>query len=419
MAATARTRNFDEGPAQNQTHFVYTNASGVDSDVYYNYDGAYTNNVCDDYVVDGYHSRIAAGEVINNPCEMTFSSMEESVSDMKYTAYYPGYPPEKTTFIPEDGGNLSAQYRESYLPQWAHGNQADAMSTQLEADAKQICLAKVDKTPYEFLEDLGEIGETIRFLKNPIKGIADLADVYRRKVKRIKRQQLKDEAKALANLWNQYRFAFLPLVRSLVDAIAVAEGWNDITRAPRRSAHARTSDQSSDQSSPLLQTGGRYYFQWSKEDIREEQVHASILYEVTNPVADWRFKLGLRSKDIPRVAWELIPLSFMVDRLYDVRSMIAGALNLADPTVAILAGAVTTREYSEQKISLIARWDIYSAFTWDISDSDHFLYKDFSYKRDSWTPEISDTLPIIDRRQLVQDFESILDLIAISISRLL
>jgi hypothetical protein len=140
-------------------------------------------------------------------------------------------------------------------------------------------------------------------------------------------------------------------------------------------------------------------------------IHASILYEVSNPLVDWKFKLGLRFKDLPTTGWELLPLSFMVDRLLDIRSFFAGAINILDPQVTFLAGSYSVKNLDQHTVSLTERQ--YSGWTHEITKPDFIQFEIFHMERLLWNPQFFDTIPSFTPGGLVKDLTSILDLLAI------
>jgi hypothetical protein len=136
---------------------------------------------------------------------------------------------------------------------------------------------------------------------------------------------------------------------------------------------------------------------------------ASILYTVSNPCYDWRYRLGFRPKDFPTTVWQIMPYSFMVDRLYDVTSFSKGAINLGDPMVKILMGCYS--EHNERSISFEMTGTQNPGGT--IHSSDKPVYTDFSYTRSPWVPTFSDTVPSLNLKGLVEDATKITDLITL------
>jgi len=282
--------------------------------------------------------------------------------------------------------------------------------------AKQHALASVDSTPTAFMEDLGEIRETIQFLKNPIHGLQRLTDTFIKNKRTIQgiRNKL-ERAQALAELWSTYRFAVQPLLRSMVDLLELL-AHEKPSRPKRQRASGRSKDSSESTEPTIYRATPIQYNQVYKYEAlgyRELNAHATILYEVSNPLADWRYLLGLRLKDMPTVAWELLPLSFMVDRLINIRGMIAGVVNYLDPNVEILAASITKRDLSQYTYSF-TEWQhsYYMPNIW-LKNPDWVQYEDFAMERQTYVPSIIDAIPTLTPGGLVKDLETTLDLLAI------
>jgi len=378
-----------------------------------------------DWVVPGYHKLIKDGEVINNPCNYTVTSWEAEASDVYY-CHWPTSTPAEWWKL--DSGNLTLRHLmkgftfnlwdKPYLP---------LPSFDTASASKTKCLADVDSTPYEFFEDLAEVRETIEFLRNPLQGLADLSKVYKKRKRNIERRgdsynpkwDRKAEAKALASLWNQYQFAAAPLVRSCLTAL---EAWNErenLRRPKRRSAHGYS--RSRDTGWQLWQKLAQFSecFEYRRDDASEVFSHATIYYEVDNPLMDWKFALGLRLKDVPTTMWQIMPLSFMVDRLVNVQHAIAGLINLHDPSVTFLAASLTRRYTQEWTISLERKWHPFGTMTFAINRPDKVNFLKFTYDRDLWTPSVRDTIPPVTWDGLTSDIVKTTDLIALTLSFIL
>jgi hypothetical protein len=382
-----------------------------------------------DVVTPGYHTKIKKGEIVNSPClykSKTYYAEEhpDGPSELKIVGlgYYSGKTWEKV------GGNFTANWVESLTPAddpryLAFYPLISLPSYNTDAEAKQKALANVDSTPYEFFEDLLEIRETVRLLRDPLSALRDLSEAYKRAKRLLTKRNpwlnSKQLAKAHAGLWNQYRFAFSPLVRSLLSGYEAFEKWETLERPPRRNSHYRSEADDKKVHRYGRNVGGYTTFYVDKSCTVKKESHASILYEVTNPLVNWNFKLGLRSKDIPYVAWQIMPLSFMVDRLVDISSAIGGLMNLADPAVVFLAGSVTTRKTISTRTSVDYVYTGYGVYqSTPIKNPDAVVYDKFEYERVIWNPTLGDIVPVPNWTGLVEDFTKTLDLIAIITSNM-
>jgi hypothetical protein len=351
----------------------------------------------DDYITPNFHQLKAEGVVVNNPAVYELVEVQRD-----------GFGEYTSTNL--SSGSVDVCSGPGSLTQWHTDRVAvppiltkdvpDALYDKL----RHQCLARVDSTPYSFAEDLFELRETLNFLRNPLGSIRDLSKSFSKDVKRLttRKKSLK-RAQAISSVWLSYRFAFSPLVRSVCDLIEARTA--EIVRPPRRTA--RASETFTDHVSEYTQTGPYKFYQSASF---EANLKAGLLYTVSNPVVDWRFRYGLRFKDIPTTLWAVFPYSFMVDRVVNLTDTFKGLINLSDPSVEILAGWVTTKRDHQYSISL--REQEQSGYSIIISpDTDRT--KSFLYEREVWSPSYSDTIPNHGILGLVDDSVKVVDLLTL------
>jgi hypothetical protein len=197
-------------------------------------------------------------------------------------------------------------------------------------------------------------------------------------------------------------------VRSSIDAL---EAYSDLkpTPPPRQIARGFWRD-SNEVVGDLNKSGHVFSREWKKQ----RDTKASILYEVSNPVHDWKYKLGFRMKDVPTTIWQVMPYSFMVDRAYDVTSFFEGVINMLDPNVKILAGSVRVKATDTQTYQYVDHVDS-DGWTRNVS-ADEVVDKHFVYDRAVWHPSIGDALPVFKPKGLIDDTTKLLDLFAITMT---
>jgi len=355
-----------------------------------------------DTVVPGFKAISAAGGIVNNPMTKISSSLYSGGGS--YTAT------NGTSRVygePVNGGSASLDAAAvSGLTRLITSYD----DTKVIAQAKLLALANIDATPYAFFEDLLEIRETIEFLRNPLSAVNDLskaAKAWRKK----KFGAAADSADAIASAWTQYRFAISPLIRSANNAWeAYKKGKKHIPK--RRTAHGSwIGEQVMNVPDKLI--GINHFVQ---DDNWRTEVHASILYEATNPILTWQQQLGLRNKDLPETLWNIVSLSFMVDRLIDISSSIKGLVALSDPSINILCGSVRKRVVSSYSFSWIGQ---NQPPPWSVSVSgDTVMQQDDITTRYPWIPSPSDAIPpiksdVFGYRGMLSDVNSIIDLVAL------
>jgi len=410
----SRYRENSTGPVLEDA--VLENIVGYTDTVYGPYETAAMTESISDVVTPDYRKRIARGEIINNACIMSVST--HSTTGSGYVEHFPNANKHyKTT------GPVTAHFKNGVSGFW------DGLSASVadpETRCKLVALANIDSTPYAFGEDALETRETLRFLRNPIKSLQSISRAFKgtyydtiRRRSRIKGGKLLEYvrndklvpskrdaliiAKAHADVWLQYRFAVSPLVRSVSDAVDAY-----FTSAPiipkRQFARCKLLEEASD-SGDL--TSGTLVF--SRTLTEELEGHATIMYRVSNPVYDWKHRLGFRVKDWPTTAWQVLPYSFMVDRLFDVTSLSKGLINLADPNVRIIMGCYRTKSTSLQKYKFVDR--NLAGFT--IHSSEEHTHTQFAYERHPWKPSAFDAVPRFTPKYFVKDATYIADAVAL------
>jgi hypothetical protein len=357
--------------------------------------------VISDFTTKNYHSAIAAGAIINHACVISRELLEEggghwnNVRDSDGQGLY-------TTgdFFPVQ----RLQDNVVYIPQ----KPDPSLHHQ---HAMQQCLAAIDETPYNFLEDVGEIAETLRFLKSPGRSLLKLARDSQKKswkIRNNKKMKAQQTADALNDLYLTQRFAMTPLVRSSFDAVD-AYNSDKITRPPRVSARGFSSETLSKTGETIDLDFGSYSTKYRRSYSSSVVVRATILYTHSGGTGA-AFKLGLRGKDIPVTAWQLVPLSFMVDRVYDISASIRTVMNLSDPRLKILAASVTEKLTDTSTLSL--EEGAQPGYT--VTASGSGKYDKFMYNRQVWIPSFYDSKPVFIPSNLVKDAQSIADLFSLS-----
>lgn len=373
---------------------------------------AYDESISD-WVTSDYKTKIAEGAVINNPCDYTKSVVEQK-----------NYPGTRTNTYLGPGSSHGHSYTETGpLTQYLADKNGIGRLVAPELDRqsvedrqKLVAIANVDSTPYAFGEDIGELKETLELLRHPVAGLYESAKTLKSLVRKKRRLRPGlSHAKALASAWNEVRFGWSPLVRSAYQAI---DAYQDNAKTPpvRRTANGNSGELTSTTSDQPFYNGGsgitNSFYRSYSESLSG---HASILYTVSNPVYDWKWRLGLRFKDIPTTAWQLARLSFMVDRLVDISSFSRGIINLIDPNVKILAGSYTERYEAENSLTLVTSAN--PNFSQSVSGNVD-IHRTFAYNRSLWSPSVADTIPNASLGYVVSSASKIADLVAITISHL-
>jgi len=359
-----------------------------------------------DVVTSDFSSKRSKGEVVINPVSHVKSTIETIGSGAYHWTRTNGSVYEET------GPGLTRMQLQRF-PQYMQSVPVDpAPKHDMLAACKLQALGNIDRSPYSFAEDIAELHETLRFLRNPLASIKQLSKSFEEGVNRLnKLKRYANRADAIADVWLQYRFAFSPLLRSVNDAVksVITE---DKPRANRRIATGK------DTFSDRVTNHGTIVTWESRASVEvTTECHAGIIYEVSNPTQGWRDKYGLRFKDIPETMWAILPYSFMVDRVFNLSQAVRGLTAFLDPNVKMLNGwestkttKVVEREWIRHVSKLVQSVQ---------SDATDVLAETTStYTREAWTPTINDLMPEVRIGDLVDTSTEIADLLALVWARL-
>jgi len=339
------------------------------------------------------------GGIINN--DMRFTRVETKVSGgggMKYKTS------PSTLAVRSLVGSPTAFWLSNF-PAMLAGSIPLQVKVDANALAKQQAISRINKAPNGALEDIGEIRETLRFLRAPMSSLLRLSKSFSKKANKKARREKLGRTKAFADVWLEYRFAASPLIRSMESII---DGIGRTRKKPekiRSSGFVGTNQDAND-----------VFTSFQKTSIRSTSLNlstrAGIRYSVSNPVGDVRFIYGLRARDVPETLWNLLPLSFMVDRVINISSSIQAFTNLVDPNVKILNGWITTKETKVQTAQL----SDHSSLTILSLTADVHTRKSFEYRRLAWSPSILDTIAPINYSGLINSVTNIMDLGSLIVS---
>lgn len=359
-----------------------------------------------DVVTDHYQRRIANGEIINNP--VSYSRTHIHTDGM---GVYHSIRKSDGWWYHQSGAVVYHWMNDYHTSLGVSQTIPEGDVTAAIDRLKQQAIANIAKSPWSFGEDVGEVRETLRYLKNPAASLAEVSKSFERKARNLYRRY-GDRTRALSGAWASYRFAMLPLQRSLEDIVESSFKRNQKEFASGSRLSARSKLTLNGSQSIKRDIGYAHFGEYRTDEI---SLHCYILYETKNPLKGWQYKYGLRLRDMPTTGWQLVPYSFMVDRVANVSNCISGVVNLSDPSIRILTAGVV--EKRDAKYSCIVLPDTNPLWTSTCTSDVH--YKDtFSYTRSPWTPTVSDTIPRVDFSGLVKDATSVIDLLALTKLRL-
>lgn len=356
-----------------------------------------------DVVTPNFSKRKKAGEIIINPCSYALTERGGS-ADGSVNAHKNDNSADWSLSGPVTQAYLALGY--PTIPSSTVSDSSLLHRSRLQA------LAGIDKPALESGEDLLELRETIELLKNPLKGLLTNLKRVDRAWNAYNRRNTKKVlalSTFLADNWLQYRFAFSPLVRSVHGLLAEIQSPTKSPPDIRRS-HGRGSD--------LFKYAGNLpvgSLTYNCSRSIQTDYHSVIIYRIKKRSDNWQWRYGLRTKDMPKNFWAVVPLSFMVDRVVDLSSMISAATNLADPSVEMLGASTVRKRIQKDRITLVS--DSNPDYTTSISGN-NMDYTTVTYDRSLWSPSLIDTLPTVKPMGLVSSAENVADLVTLVFSYL-
>lgn len=275
-----------------------------------------------DIVTPDFRKRSALGEIINTPMgrvseSRAYNSMgptfQTVVNGITYWGELRGGP--WTANLPSEKTLLTRE-----IPGW----------TSLAGTVRTKALARVAKPDFEGLVSLGELRETLGYLRNPFKTGLKLARVFEGKAATLRRRYGIAPGvtpprgslawKELQNLYLEFRYGVRPLVKEVESLLSVLEGMKK--RPERQTFRAWDVGQYNDTWSVPGNYSGIIHQTTFKYE-RTVTVRAGLLYEYQRGITSAQDQWGLHLSQLPSATWELLPLSFVVDWGLNVADFIA------------------------------------------------------------------------------------------------
>jgi hypothetical protein len=302
-----------------------------------------------------------------------------------------------------------------------------------QALARNDCLARMDNPEYSFAEPLAEVGKTLRTIKQPLRALKRIISSFARK-----RHQYNDfrrthiAAEQLSDLWLSHSLNAGPNIRTVTDAIdafasrSIVKGFAKIRKVSATHEQSRVGTATSLADTFNFTRSGFSGVSWAAD--RRNTLHrtflvtAALYYKSLDDNTEASY-LGLRARDLPGLAWDLVPLSFMIDRLWNVSRFIKISSSLLSSRVRVLSGYETYRQTDRltRKVSNIIRTtsNVYNtASNCRPTDTPSWSTTTFSFGRSRWKPTAFDALPPNRAGKLLGSLSSTADAVSLMIKRL-
>jgi len=291
---------------------------------------SYTFEEMRDIVTPRFRQRVAAGEIINNPYVHTWYSWTQPDVDWKGT---------KPSACP------SVVYKDyrfngvSYAPVGDILPLSNALLQAAYTEASTKARANLNESIVPGLVILGELRETINLFKNPLGGLTKIIGKTHKSGKPKKAQTARSLYEQAKNSWLTARYGWRPFLLSIED-IMEATVERKRKRITARASASGTSTESDTLSKSVMSHIGSICV---REASHTYSVRAGILASVES---DANYTAGIRLRDIPSAAWELIPYSFVADWFFNIGDFVEAVIPSGN--VQILAEWLTSDVISHQ-----------------------------------------------------------------------
>jgi len=243
---------------------------------------------------------------------------------------------------------------------------------------------------------LGELMETIHFLKNPLREVLKLLS--------------SPSVKNLSNAWLSYRYGLRPLLKDISDAIAlIKKGFRKSQGLLRASGTVKFNDISTSLGSNTMFYGLNARLQTTV--VTSISTSCTVYYRVSSSSLSRLEDLGLSPWDIPGIAWELIPLSFVADWFFRVGPW----LEAIRPTFSVtyLGNSVSQKSVTKETRELVSVYPL-GGYTLSGYSPSHIEKVETKLIR-----QVNQALPVLPPVNLdYRDFNHVLDSAALLSQRL-
>lgn len=217
-------------------------------------------------------------------------------------------------------------------------------------------VAQVDPTDFNLMEDVIQVRQFIEAVAKPVWELREIV----REARRFHPEWPKVKPKAVlggaASAWLRYRNEFLPTYNSITDLIAGMNGpWKRLRKGVRLRSSRRDSD--------AFAVSGTYWngnahCQYGVFHSQNIDRRAVIYYRLQADRGGILQTYGWRVKDIPVGLWNVIKLSYMIDRVVNISHYIQACANAFDGNITFEGGCVVERSRKEVAYRLVQeQWD--------------------------------------------------------------
>lgn len=212
-------------------------------------------------------------------------------------------------------------------------------------------MSKVGASDLDLGVELGELKETIQFLRSPFQGLRTLLynpkhvnNIIKmcawEKGKGVRKYLTKRLLSNMSDTWLETRYALLPLLRSIQQiAQQCEEGYSKVELG--RIYTARSKVVGDLELTGKVTTGSSSCYIDCPWVVKHKTTARAFVHYKFDAIPTWNQMLGLSPEYIPEVMWNLTSLSFVWDWAFNI-GHIFGALRF-NPNITILGNCVGAR----------------------------------------------------------------------------
>jgi hypothetical protein len=233
-------------------------------------------------------------------------------------------------------------------------------------------LANVAEPTVMGLLELAEFNKTAKLVDRPVTQLKYEVEQAKRRKNRGRFSRLKTVGEFISSNWLKYRYGITPLVLTANELVKLA---TEVKKGPRITARGSTTDSASDSGTSAASA---YFWDVDFDWYASLDVHvrAGVLYEQQFTTLQ---RAGLYVSDIPAVAWELIPYSFVADWLVNTGDVISALTPKSN--VRELARWTTVQQVSVATFTYQGSWNNISGWVNTSAPSGSYTIKEVSKDR--------------------------------------
>jgi len=299
--------------------------------------------------------------------------------------------------------------------------------------AKIRALSNMDKSRTQLGEDMAEVHSTWATIKSPVRDLLKKARrldnllarhlrKYGTRTKPTGQRVTLEGVKLLADTWLSVKYGLAQLVWTGLAIDDVVTLRANILRAKpvvRLTSRGKVDAEGKIDTVVI----SSFYSDRVSFHVRHTivtETRAGILYSMKYPERrdSLGWQLGFTPKDMLPTAYNVLRLSWLLDRFVNIGDAIRATENYLDPELTILS-AWTSVYWNEVRSFQATAYTCAPGSTWSVTvDGDVYESTQESVNRNPWAPDLYDCLPSEQVTRALTDMRNIADMAALTVQKL-